>query len=253
MGACRTCGGKAGTFKDECKDCESQRVANEQSERAAEARRHAEYAATVKAKAAAELEARTQTFIQESIDSFHRTLAQGRTPYLYSMVSVTVPYSLLEQEGGALPDLHDISALGRDGWEIVATLPQTAGIGLTNVYQRGGGKTWAGGIGGIVTGVLLLVRLPITTTTLSDESEMLRAALRAGYEDKRSFASPQVVIPGIASGKERNGISPLAGVALGAAGMALMVDAAAGLGIVEGDGFGAVEGGGFDDGGGFEV
>lgn len=252
MAACRTCGGKAGTFKDECKDCESQRQANERQERAEEARRNAEYAAKVKAQAAAELEERTQSFIEESIDSFRRTLEQGRTPYLYSMVSVSVPYSLLEQEGGAIPDLHDISALGRDGWEIVATLPQTAGIGLTNVYQRGGGKTWAGGIGGIVTGVFLLIRLPITTATLSDESEMLRAALRAGYEDKRSFASPQVVIPGVASGTESSGISPLASVALGAAGMALMMDAAADLGIVDGEGFGGGDGGGLDDGGGFE-
>lgn len=253
MAVCRTCGGKAGAFKDECKDCESRRAVREREERDEQARLQAEKAARAREQAAAELEARTQAFIEESLDSFRRSLAQGRTPYLYSMVSVSVPYSLLEQEGGSIPDLHDISALGRDGWEIVATLPQTAGIGLTNVYQRGGGKTWAGGIGGIVTGVFLIVRLPVTAATLNDEEGMLRAALRAGYEDKRSFSSPQVLIPGVAAGTERSGISPAASVALGAAGMVLMMDAAAELGIVDGGGFGAGDDGGFDDGGGFEV
>ena len=253
MAACKSCGEKAGAFKEECKSCESTRLERERIEREEQAKLQAERDAQARAQAAQELEARTTAFIDESMECFQRCINQGRTPYLYSMVSVSVPYSLLEQEGGAIPDLHDISALGRDGWEIVATLPQTAGIGLTNVYQKGGGKTWAGGIGGIVTGVFLLVRLPITSATIEHERDMLRAALRKGYEDNRSFVSSEVVIPGVSSGSERSGISPLASMALGAAGMALMMDAATDLGIVgDGDGFGDDSGGGDFDGGGFD-
>lgn len=253
MAACKTCGEKAGAFKEECKACESARLERERVQREEQAKLQAERDAQARAQAAQELAARTTSFVDASMASFRRCIDQGRTPYLYSMVSVSVPYSLLEQEGGAIPDLHDIAALGRDGWEIVATLPQTAGIGLTNVYQKGGGKTWAGGIGGIVTGVFLLVRLPITSATIEHESEMLRAALRAGYEDNRSFVSSEVVIPGVSSGTERSGISPLASMALGAAGMALMMDAASDLGIVgDGGGFGDDPGGGDFDGGDFD-
>lgn len=254
MAACKTCGGKAGAFKDECKECESARLAKERADKQERERLQAEKLAAEKAQAARELEARTLAFVEKSMESFRRTIAQGRTPYLYSMVGVTVPYTLLEQEGGSMPDLHDVAALGRDGWEIVATLPQTAGIGLTNVYQKGGGKTWAGGIGGIVTGVFLLIRLPITSQTLEHEELMIRAALTTGYEDKRSSVSPEVVIPGVAAGTERSGISPLASMALGAAGMAIVADAAVDMGIVEGAGFDGGDGGdgGDFDGGGFD-
>lgn len=253
MAACKTCGGKAGAFKEECKECESKRLTAERQEQAERERLRSEQAAQARAQAAQELEARTRNFVEESLQTFRNTLNEGRTPYLYSMVSVNLPYSLLEQEGGAVPDLHDIAALGRDGWQIVATLPQTAGIGLTNVYQKGGGQTWAGGIGGIVTGAFLLIRLPITAQTLESESDMLRAALREGYEDKRSFVSPKIVVPGVQEGGQRGGISPLAGMALGAGGMALMMDAAAEMGIVgDGGGFDVDTGGGDFDAGGFD-
>ena len=249
MAACVMCGGKAGAFKEICKSCESAKQAQQRAERAEAERAHAEQREQQRIKAAQELEARTVAFIEESLQSFHRTLDQGRTPYLYSMIGVTVPYSLLEQPGGAPPDLHDLAALGRDGWEIVATLPQTAGIGLQNVYNQSGGKTWAGGIGGIVTGAYLLIRLPVTEATLRDQDAMLRAALRSGYEDSRSFTSPQVLVPGVEAGKERSGISPLAGVAMGALGVSVMLDAAQDMGII-GDGGG--DGGGDFDGEGFD-
>jgi len=253
MAACKTCGGKAGAFKEECKVCEKSRLDREALERAEEERARAENEEKARAQAARELEERTQRFVNQALESINRTLAQNRTPYLYSMISVTVPYVLLEQEGGSLPDLHDLEALGRDGWEIVGTLPQTAGVGLTNVYQKGGGRTWAGGIGGIVTGMFLLIRLPITASTVEHEGDMLRAALRESYEDTRSFVSPEVLVPGASSGNQRGGISPLAGIAVGAAGMALMMDAASEVGIVGDErGFDGDSGGGDFDGGGFD-
>jgi len=253
MAACKSCGGKAGAFKEECKSCESKRLDDERLERAAQEKVRAEAEAKARAEAAQALEARKQAHVDRSLDAYRKTIQQGRTPYLYSMVSVSVPYSLLEQDGGAVPDLHDIVALGRAGWEIVAVLPQTAGIGLSNVYQRGGGRTWAGGIGGIVTGAILLIRLPITITTLDEEVEMLSAALREGYEDQRSFVSPELVVPGVSSSGSSGGINPLASMALGAGGMALMMEAASDLGVVGGDGeFDGDTGGGDFDSGGFD-
>ena len=84
---------------------------------------------------------------------------------------------------------------------------------------------------------------------MRDQDAMLRAALRAGYQDSRSFTSPQVLIPGIEAGKQKSGISPLAGVAMGALGVSVMLDAAQDMGII-GDGGG--DGGGDFDAGGFD-
>lgn len=95
------------------------------------------------------------------------------------------------------------------------------------------------------------IRLPVTSTTLAEEVEMLSAALREGYEDQRSFVSPELVVPGVSSSGSGGGINPLASMALGAGGMALMMDAASDRGVVGGDdGFDGDPGGGdFDDGG----
>lgn len=253
MAACKNCGGKAGAFKEECKSCESKRLDAERLERDAQEQIRAEAEAKARAEAAQALEARKQAHVDRSLDSYRKTIQQGRTPYLYSMVSVSVPYSLLERNAGEVPDLHDIIALGRAGWEIVAVLPQTAGVGLSNVYQKGGGTTWAGGIGGIVTGAILLIRLPITSSTLDEETEMLTAALRESYEDKRSFVAPELVVPGISTSGGSSRIPPVASMALGAAGMGLMMNAASDFGIV-GDGaeFDSDTGGGDFDGGGFD-
>lgn len=252
MAQCVTCGGKAGAFKSECKDCEGRRLEAQRAAEAEAARQSAERARQRAEEEARALEQRTMTYIDESVEGLRRSLEEGRTPYLYSMAFLTTQYMLLEQEGGAPPDLHDLAVLGRDGWEIVTTIPQTAGIGLSNTYQRGGGRTWGGGVGGIVTGVFVLLRLPVTSQTLDRQMDVVRAAIREQYTDGRSATSARMIVPGVDSGDIRSpGISPLAGVAMGALGMSLLADAFTGVEGGEGidggfDGGGDAGGGDFD-------
>lgn len=251
MAQCVSCGEKAGAFKSECRSCEAKRLESERALHAEQARQQADAAQRRAAEEARALEERTVAYIDESIEGMRRTLDEGRTPYLFSSVYLTSQYSLLEQEGGAPPDVHDLAILGRDGWEVVTAIPQTAGIGLSNVYQKGGGKTWGGGIGGIVTGVFLLIRLTVTRQTLESQMDVIRATLRQQYEDGRSMTASSVIVPGVQSGSVRGGggISPLAGVALGAVGMSLMTDAFTSFDAGGGDGGGGDTG---FDGGDFE-
>lgn len=245
MAACKTCGEKAGSFKEECKNCEAKRRRESAELYEAQQREYLAKQKQEQEQAARAVEERTAAFINDAIESFKNTLSQGRVPYLYSMLGVSVPYRLLEQDGGSLPDLHDLSTLGRDGWEIVATLPQTAGIGLSNVYKQSGGQTWAGGIGGIVTGVFLVMRLPITSQTLLEHANMIRATLRKQYEDARSKPTgTEIVVPGVGSQEGASGMSPLAGIAMGAVGMTLLADSFGGFDSGEG----GDDGGGFDGG-----
>jgi hypothetical protein len=147
-------------------------------------------------------------------------------PYLHSTLYLTTDFILNEKPSGSPPDLHDLDTLGRDGWEIIATVPQTMGMGLTNVYKSGG-QNWGGGIGGIVTGMYAIARLPVTEATLQHREATIREVLRNRYEDGRSMPAQGPHIPLFASGTNKTGtFAPLAAVAASVAAVSMAMDAA---------------------------
>jgi hypothetical protein len=78
-------------------------------------------------------------------------------------------------------DIDQLQELGVRGWEIVAVVPRTVGIGLRNVLLGSAdGENWGGGIGGNVMGVYVLLKLEITANDnrLSDD-EMARLIVGA--------------------------------------------------------------------------
>lgn len=122
------------------------------------------------------------------------------------------------------------------------TIPQTEGVGLTN--GTGNGNTvWGAGVGGLVTGVYLIMKLPITAAYLQKNEDYVRSAVRSYYVEGvssqvsgASFAPPSF-------DQGQNVMSNLANAGLGVAAGVLVTDAVAGLVDSIGDG-------GFDAGGG---
>lgn len=239
MAACKTCAEKAGAFRDECKTCEDQRQKVEAVQEVVNARARQEAEELLKKKLQLELEERTQAYVDAAIAGMRQTHAEGRVPYLHTTLYLSTDFVLNENTGGAPPDLHDLDTLGRDGWEVVATVPQTMGMGLTNVY-KGGGQNWGGGIGGIVTGVHAIARLAVTEATLKDRESTIREVLRSRYEDGRSKPAQGPQIPLLANGANKTGtVAPLATVAASVAVVSMAMDTT------------QMADGGGDDGGGF--
>lgn len=242
MAACKSCGQKAGMGKDLCTSCkgkqeaERQRVAEEQ----AQARRLREQEEA--AQAARELEERTSAYVDESLTQIRTALERGLRPSLLTVETLTTTYALNGAMSGAPPDMTRLAVYAANGWETLATIPQTEGTGLTN-RTGNGGTIWAGGVGGLVTGVYVILRLPLTRELLEANEQYVREAVRAQYVDGVSaglltagFAPPTLQ-------EGRNAGSTLVNVGLGVAGGLLVADAV-------GDMMGGGDVGDFDGGGG---
>jgi len=251
MGACKTCGEKAGLGKDQCTTCKDRAdaAARRAAAEAAEAQRIKEEQEA--AEAARQLEARTVAYVDETLAHMRRALAEGLRPSLFTVETLTTTYAFNGAMQGAAPDLTRIAVYAANGWEVVSTIPQTEGTGLTN--RMGNGNTvWAAGIGGMVTGVYVLLRLTVTSAYLDSHEEYVRSAIRTYYVDGVSpmLLSTAFAAPVLEQG--RNGMSPLASVGLGIAGGMLLADS---IGTMMGDsGDGGFDGGdsGGGDFGGFE-
>ena len=250
MGACKSCGEKAGMGKSMCSACtardeaERKRLAEEQ----AAARRQREAEAI--AKAAQELEDRTIAYIDATLAQMRRAHDQGLTPSLFTVEALSTTYALNGQMNGSPPDVSRLAVYAANGWEVVSTVPQTEGTGLTN-RMGNGNNVWGAGVGGLVTGVYVLLRLPVTEGYLAAHESSVREAIRAQYVDGMSaqLMGAHFAAPTLESG--RNGMSTLANVGLGVAGGLLVADA---VGDMMGGGdIGEMDAGGGDmDFGGFD-
>jgi hypothetical protein len=243
MGVCVGCGNKAGAFQTVCKSCEAERKAKERQEAAARAAEEREAQARRAEKQKRELEERTAAYVETALEGMRQALAEGRTPFIHTTLYLSAEFTINDTVNGSPPDIHDLDLLGRDGWEIVGTVPQTLGMGLTNVYKSGG-QNWGGGIGGMVTGMYVIARLPVTEATLQTREEMLREVLRSRYQDGRSTAVQGPRIPLLANGVDKtNSVAPFAAVAATAMAVSMSMDA---MDAMDGGGDDGGDFGGFD-------
>jgi len=249
MGACKSCGEKAGLGKDQCTDCRNkaesaQRQAAREAQEAQMRREQQEAAEAARA-----LEERTQAYVEEMIGHIRRALAEGLHPSLLTVETLATTYALNGAMQGAAPDLTKVSVYAANGWEIVSIIPQTEGTGLTN--RMGNGNTvWAAGIGGMVTGVYVILRLTLTAAYLDAQESYVRAALRTYYVDGVSGSLLGAMFAAPILDQGRSGVSTMASVGLGIAGGILLADS---IGTMTGDvgdvGFDGGDGGGGDFGG----
>jgi hypothetical protein len=162
MAKCMTCGQKAGFGSQECTSCYQQRLANQQAD--------------------------ANRLFKETVDGHVasclaalETQIQGTgSGWVYSYISIDQQAPLARDGSyfdatGSPTDLSVLQMLAARGWEVVSVIPRTAGNALTNVYQ-GGGSVWGAGLGGLVVGATVLIRLPVTADVLANRrSEIVEA------------------------------------------------------------------------------
>jgi hypothetical protein len=97
-------------------------------------------------------------------------LERGQSAFLYDSVFVPVDSQLLDDEFASEFDVSILRKLGLLGWEMVQAVPRTKGIGLENIgTDTLFGSKWAGGVGGNVMGVHIIIKKTVSASDLTDD------------------------------------------------------------------------------------
>jgi hypothetical protein len=124
-------------------------------------------------------------FVEGAISRMERALGLGRLPYLHSVVFIGSDFSVGDSTAGLPPRVASLLPMGWEGWEVVSTIPRTTGVPLTN--RQGNEVSYGGGLGGMVDGVYVLIRLPITREYLEQGREELADYLEEAFFHEREL------------------------------------------------------------------
>lgn len=167
MGQCRRCGNKVGFFQMLCEKCQSddrQRLEKTEDERKAE-----------DLKSAQEREAKRNRSIDEARARILERLNNGEAVYLHDTVHMEVDSYISDRQLGQF-SFNVVREMGFAGWDVVGIVPRTLGYELFNQYDNGG-TVYAGGLGGNILGVYILLRKELkgtpTQQQISDLNELL--------------------------------------------------------------------------------
>jgi hypothetical protein len=116
-----------------------------------------------------------QLIIQKVIqikDSLRTRMQNGKPLFLYESVFVPVDSELLDNEFASEFDVSILRKLGLLGWDVVLAVPKTKGIGLENIgTDTLFGSKWAGGVGGNVMGVHIIIKKTVSASDLTNEPD----------------------------------------------------------------------------------
>jgi hypothetical protein len=83
-----------------------------------------------------------------------KQIASGNNPNLFRWIYIQVD-SVVEGDTVGEFDITELQAAGLEGWDVVAVIPKTVGVGLTQISTSG--NSWGAGMGGNVMGVYLVL------------------------------------------------------------------------------------------------
>lgn len=141
----------------------------------AKAAKEAELAGLDEAERVAHAQRKRQEFVRGAMERMRRAIDEGRQPALQSVEFISSDYQVGDKIGGSAPRMEPLVEYGLDGWEIVAAVPRTMGMPLMN--GRAAEAQYGGGIGGLVDGAYVLLRLPVTKQLLDSRPDFVRQAL----------------------------------------------------------------------------
>lgn len=97
-------------------------------------------------------------------------LESGKSVFLYDSVFLPVDSQILNEEFAGEFDVSILRKLGLLGWEVVQAVPKTKGIALENIGTNTlFGSAYAGGIGGNVMGVHIIIKKTMSASDLTDD------------------------------------------------------------------------------------
>jgi hypothetical protein len=158
MANCISCGEKAGLLSRECKSCETLRL--EMISKEADEQK-------------AEREQARLNLITEEHARIIKDVKAGFKCYLHKSDYISVDSEIAGAEFNfANYDDSSVRLSGLEGWKVVGIVPRTFGTLLKN--QDGFNSVWAGGTGGNVSGVYVLMELELTPSNVEKlSSEIL--------------------------------------------------------------------------------
>lgn len=104
-------------------------------------------------------------------NSLRTRLESGKPVFLFDSVFLPVDSEILDKQFASEFDVSILRRLGLMGWEIVQAVPKTKGIGLENVGTQTTifGSMWAGGVGGNVMGVHVIIKKSLSVSDITDD------------------------------------------------------------------------------------
>ena len=113
--------------------------------------------------------------------TIERVVATGQTAYLHRADYVPVDSIVNKDKIGSF-DFEFAMDAGLEGWTIVAVIPRTTGVALSN-FSLGStmGATWGGGMGGNVAGVYVVMSQTITAESLEISRPAIEDWIRLSF------------------------------------------------------------------------
>lgn len=165
MARCASCGKSAGFLGTLCSECRAEqqrREHEEQRRRDAEADRKRLLARAVSAERMRREEEKVWAVAAERAELLRKRAENGNRVFLYESLYIPVDSKIDDQQMCNTFDIDALRELGLLGWEILQVVPRTIGMSLINKNLVGGLSTgvdaYAGGIGGVVVGVHVILR-----------------------------------------------------------------------------------------------
>jgi hypothetical protein len=112
-----------------------------------------------------------------------KQIASGNNPNLFRWIYIQVD-SVVEGDTVGEFDITELQAAGLEGWDVVAVIPKTVGVGLTNISTSG--NSWGAGMGGNVMGVYLVLSKELydlkSERNVSDAQRVVSSLLARGIQ-----------------------------------------------------------------------
>ncbi len=129
-----------------------------------------------------------QGVIEERKEAVRKRVREGKKTFLYDYLFIPVDSQIDDAKTTEIFVIDELFELGLDGWEVMQVIPKTMGMSLKNHALQSGLDTYAGGIGGIVTGVYVLLKkeAPISEEEAVEETEALLQKFNSRHRESFS-------------------------------------------------------------------
>ena len=117
---------------------------------------------------------------RETLAAIEARLEIAESADLFAYLNISSQAGMNEDIVGQPPDLGMLQAMTLNGWELVLAIPRTMGAGLTNRYDNGG-SAWGAGIGGLVIGATLIMKLRVTREIFSSRRAEITTAIQSQH------------------------------------------------------------------------
>ncbi|MBC8274487.1 MAG: hypothetical protein H8E40_05905 [Chloroflexi bacterium] len=190
MAKCSRCGKPVSFLSSMCDDCKKAVKDEQKAEQERLEREKAQKAQQVRE---AYRSYRTELILTR-VQSLQQKLASGGKVYLYEDIYLAVDSKVVDETVAQEFSIGSLRQLGLDGWDIVAVIPRTLGVALTNVsLGSSSGQTWGAGVGGNVVGVHIVVRKEVSTQSRDISADFLKDYIERNLFDFLTEGEVQVL------------------------------------------------------------